>query len=156
MPPATHDAHRIADDLATARASLLALARQIPETRIQRPTARSGWTLKHELAALAAADAELLRVLGEVRRRPSPVTLDLRRDFAEEMLPLLESRLPPLLARLETRGAELEAALVEHHADLASPVAVEGRDVASAGDLAGAHLERARGAVATLQAALPK
>lgn len=142
--------------MGAARASLLALARQIPETRIQHPTARPGWTLKHELAALAAADAELLRVLEEVRRRPPPVTLDLRRGFAEEMLPLRESRLIPLLDRLETGDAEVRAALVEHRADLASPVTVVGRDVASAGDLASAHLERARGAVATLRDALPR
>ena len=41
------------------RDALVARLEELPETRLSKLTRRHGWTLRHELAWLAAADAEL-------------------------------------------------------------------------------------------------
>jgi hypothetical protein len=146
-----HDAHRLADELRAGRDALLNLARDVSESRIYRVTARPGWTLKHELAALAASDAELLHVLDELRRRPTLPTggLDLRRRFAESMHAMKELRLAELLDRLEADGARVAAAVRQHAQLLGRPLEVAGRDLKSMADLVHAHAERAREAVET-------
>ena len=148
-----HDPHRLAAELRAGRAALLHLARNVSESRIYRGTARPGWTLKHELAALAASDAELLHVLDELRRRPTlPVGgLDLRRRFAESMHAMKELRLAELLDRLQADGARVAAAVRQHEPLLGRPLGVAGRDLKSMADLVHAHAERARAAVETFE-----
>ena len=147
MTPPEPDPQRISEELHTARGALLELAREVSELRIYRATARPGWTLRHELAALAAADAELLHVVEELRRRPSPLALDLRRRYGETMHSMQELQLGALLDRLEEGGARVAATVREHPGLLARPLRVAGREVASLADYLHAHVERARGAV---------
>ncbi len=146
-----HDPHRLADELRAGRDALLHLARDVSESRIYRVTARPGWTLKHELAALAASDAELLHVLDELRRRPTLPAgrLHLRRRFAESMHAMKELRLAELLDRLEADGARVVAAVRQHSQLLGRRLEVAGRDLTSMADLVHAHAERAREAVQT-------
>ena len=148
-----HDAHRLADELRAGRDALLNLARDVSETRIYRATARPGWTLKHELAALAASDAELLYVLDQLRRRPTLPAggLDLRRQWAESMHAMKELPLAKLLDRLEADGARVVAAVRQHAPLLGCPLEVAGRDHHSMADLVHAHAERAREAAETFE-----
>lgn len=135
------DHRSLAKELAAARATLIELLRTLPESRAYRATTRPGWTLKHELTALGAADSEMLHVLEELRRRSGAVTLDLRRRRAETMHSLQHLRLAPLIERLEQDGARVIGALNEHGHELARAVHLEearreGERSASGGDAA--------------------
>ena len=148
MTSPERDPQRLAEELESVRAALLELARAVPQSSIYGATARPGWTLKHELAALAAAAAELMHVLDELRRSPLPRGgLDLRRRFGETMLATIELGLPELLARLETGGRDVATVLREHAELLERPLRVAGREVSSMLDLVQAHGERGRRAV---------
>ena len=144
-----HDTQQIADELRTGRDALLNLARDVSESRIYRVTARPGWTLKHELAALAASDAELLHVLDELRRRPTLPAggLDLRRRFAEAMLVVQHLRLSRIVERLEGDGATLARQIGDHAELLERPLKLVGREARSLGELAHSHVDRLRAAV---------
>lgn len=156
----TPDYASLARELREARDTLIALARELPESRAYRATERVGWTLKHELAALAAADLELVHVLDELRRRSGTVTLELRRRRAEAMHAVQNIRLTPLIERLEQGGAAASEALAEHGHHLARVVhierAAEGVEPSEATKLAHAYRERVQAAIATLKAALER
>ncbi len=150
----------LAAELREARDALLELLRTLPESRAYRATERAGWTLKHELAALGAADAELVHILEELRRRSGTLTLELRRRRAETMHGLQSLRLTPLIERLEHGGAAAVESLAEHGHHLARAVHVErpaaDAEPAPASKLAHAYRERVHAAIATLRAALDR
>jgi len=161
-PPPEH--HAVADELAQAREALLELARRLPESRAYRATSRVGWTLKHELAALGAADDELVHVLDEVRRRSAPIGLDLRRRRGQTMHRLQQLRLTPLLDEVEHGGTRAIEALREHGHHLEEGAWVEGathaaQDATRAVERRGRELlhaygERTRAALETIRAAV--
>ena len=149
-PPAL-DIEALTADLTAARVALVAVLREMPESQAYRATPRPGWTLKHELALVAAHDAELTHVLVEVRRRPSPLVLDLRRRRSEALRFLVELRLRALVDRLEEEGARLAVALAEHAHVAALPVQVLGLEARSALDLAHAQHQRLRALIEALE-----
>jgi hypothetical protein len=151
MPP-EFDAQRLIDETTAARDALLSAARGLSESRIYGRTARAGWTLKHELSAVAAADRELVHLLGELARDVSvpPEGFDLRRGFGEAMHAVQELRLNALIERLEAGGAEVARGLGEHGAVLERPLRIVGREVGSMAEVASAHLQRMHDAVATI------
>jgi hypothetical protein len=106
------DPRAAAAELRSLRAGLLDALERLPEARLYGHTPREGWTLRHTLSALAAADAELEHVLEAARRAgmlPPP-----RRLRGEAMHRAHELRLPALRSHLAERtehaAASLEAA----------------------------------------------
>ncbi|MCC6238668.1 MAG: hypothetical protein IT299_13995 [Dehalococcoidia bacterium] len=158
--PEPLDHASLASELRDARAALLELLRTLPESRAYRATERAGWTLKHELAALGAADAELVHVLEELRRRSGTLTLELRRRRAESMHSLQNLRLTPLIERLEAGGAAAAESVAAYGHHLARAVhveqAAEGATPASASALAHAYRARVTAAIETLRGALDR
>jgi hypothetical protein len=156
--PPDLDHRSLAEELAELRAAFIEALRTLPESRAYRATERAGWTLKHELSALGAADVELLHVLDELRRRSGTLTLELRRRRAETMHSLQPMRLTPLIERLEHDGQRVIEALTEHGHELARAVHIErpAPDAAPepASGLAHAYHERIRRAMEALNEAL--
>ncbi len=96
------DVRKLLDDAGVARSALLEQARSVSESRVLGRTDRPGWTLKHELASIVAADGELAHVFGELARgRALHDGLDLRRRFAQAMHTVQELRLSGIVERLE-------------------------------------------------------
>jgi hypothetical protein len=161
-PSPEHQA--LADELTQVRETLIELARRLPESRAYRATSRAGWTLKHELAALGAADDELIHVLDEVKRRTAPIGLDLRRRRGETMHRLQQLRLTPLLDEVEQGGTRAIEALRAQGQHLDEGAWIEGATHAAAAtphdlerrgrDLLQAYGKRAREALETIRAAV--
>lgn len=151
--PLALDIEALAADLVAARTALVALLREMPESQAYRATPRPGWMLKHELALVAAHDAELTHVLTEVRRRPGPLVLDLRRRRAEALQVLVQLRLRALVDRVEEEGHRLLAALHEHAHIAAHPVEVRDLEARSAADLARAQHSRLLALIEALEGA---
>ncbi len=151
------DARSLIDGAAAARAALLEHARPLSESRVYGRTGRPGWTLKHELASVVAADGELLHLFGELRRgRALHGGLDLRRRFAQAMHAVQELRLSRIVERLEEGGAAF-ARQVDGHGDLlARPLKLAGSEARSLGELAHEHVERVREAVRTFEQHSPR
>lgn len=142
------DARMLLDQADAARSALLDHARSVSESRVFGRTGRPGWTLKHELASVAAADGELLHVFGELRRgRALDGGLDLRRRFAEAMLVVQHLRLSRIVERLEGDGATLARQIGDHAELLERPLKLVGREARSLGELAHSHVDRLRAAV---------
>ncbi len=153
MPPPDPDVRQLLDLAGAARSALLQHARAVSESRVFGRTDRPGWTLKHELASVAAADHELLHVFAELARgRALPEGFDLRRRFAEAMHVVQELRLSRIVERLEDGGTALAGQLDGHSELLERPLKLAGREARSLGELAHAHVERLRAAVATFDA----
>jgi hypothetical protein len=140
------DAAEAARRLRTLRAELVALLEDLPETRLGAALERPGWTLRHDLAALAAFDVELPHVLDRLRAgAPSP--LHLRRFRGEAMFEAQQLRLRPLRERLAT-GVEAAAAALEDAGDLLErPLDVAGRGVSTGHDYVYSALRQAESAV---------
>ena len=117
-------------------------------------------TRRGALAALGAADAELVHVLDELRRRSGTHTLELRRRRAESMHGLQNLRLTPLIERLEASGAAAAEAVASHGHHLARAVhlerAAEGAPPSAASAIARAYRERIDAAIKTLRSALDR
>jgi uncharacterized damage-inducible protein DinB len=129
------------DELREAREALAALVASLPETRIYRPTARPGWTVKHELAHLAALDTEILHRLRAAAEGLAAVEgTSLRRLRGEAMHRAQELRLAPLRAHLEALGSAVAQAAERHGAEAAPHLQ--------------AQAARIHAAVATIRAAL--
>lgn len=146
------DARKLLDEAGAARSALLEHARSVSESRVFGRTDRPGWTLKHELASVAAADGELLHVFGELMRgRALDQGLDLRRRFAQAMHTMQELRLSRIVERLEESGATLARQIDEHAELLERPLKLAGHEARSLGDLAHAHVDRVRAAVRSFE-----
>jgi hypothetical protein len=149
----------LAAALRNTRGDLLQTVAGLSETRIVRATDRDGWTVKHELAYLAAADHVLLALIEELRVTPgsTPITIAasepaLRRIRGQYMHITQELRLAPLREALAALGEETAGA-VEAHADLLDRPVVLGGPLESAAEYASAHLQRAQeGALRVRQA----
>jgi hypothetical protein len=141
----------LAVQLRELRTALLEQIEALPETRLYRRTDRVGWTLKHELSSLAAGDEELVHILERLRSDDRPEAhqpLHLRRFRGEHMWAAQELRLTPLRAHLEATGQRAAAAIEAHAHDIADrPLAIVGRELATARDYLTAHLEGARSAL---------
>ena len=141
----------LAAQLRELRAALLEQIEALPETRLYRRTDRAGWTLKHELSSRAAGDEELVHILERLRAENAPAArepLHLRRFRGEHMWAAQELRLTPLRAHLEATGQRAAAAVEAHAHDIADrPLAIVGRELATARDYLTAHLEGARSAL---------
>ncbi len=135
----------LAAQLRELRAALLGAIESLPETRLYRKTDREGWTLKHELSWLAAADEELEHVLERLREAEGALTLQLRRFRGERMWEAQELRLAPLREHLAATGHRAAAAVEEHaHHVVDRPLGIAGRELATAADYLSAHLAVAR------------
>jgi len=151
--PTPFDGASAAARLRALRAELLALLETLPETRLGGALEREGWTLRHELASLAASDVELAHVLDALRgRADGAVELAVRRLRGEAMLHAQQMRLHVLRAHLAV-SIEAATGVLEHAGELLErPLAIAGRDVHSAREyVAGlvAQAESARDAVRT-------
>ena len=100
------NAEQLIEQASAARTALLEQAGSISESRIYRNTDRAGWTLKHELSSVTAADAQLIHVARELTRGRSWPSdgLDVRRLFAEAMHSVQNVRLKVLRERLAADG----------------------------------------------------
>ncbi len=140
-------AGHLAEEWRALRTSILELAHTIPETRVSRVTERAGWTMKHELAHLAALDAEvihLVRTAGQqAADRLDPVAL--RRLRGQAMHQALEMRLTPLREHLAEAGERAARALEEAAVAVADAVEL---------DRIRERLERARAGEETLRGTL--
>ena len=149
MSDGTDAAAILAREWREARAAVLELAATIPETRVYRGMERAGWTLKHELAHLAALDAEVRHLLAassdDLQGALDPVRL--RRLRGEAMHHAQGLRLAPLREHLAGAGEETARA-IEALGD-AAEAAQE-----AALDLVRARLGRAREGVQALRSAL--
>jgi len=150
--PLALDIEALAADLIAVRSSLVEMLREMPESQAYRATPRPGWTLKHELALVAAHDAELTYVLVEVRRRPSPIVLDLRRRRAEALQTLVQLRLRALVDRVEEEGDRLLDVLREHAHVAAHPIELRDLEARSPADLARAQHQRLLALIEALRA----
>lgn len=134
MPGHLHsfDAADAAARLRALRAELLPLLEALPETRLGRALERPGWTLRHELAALAAGDAELRHVLDALRTRSeADGALALRRLRGEAMLLAQQMRLHVMREHLAA-GVDQAAGALERSGELLDrPLAIVGREVTS-------------------------
>jgi hypothetical protein len=138
----------LAEQLRSLRTALLDLIEELPETRLYRATDRLGWTIKHELSSLAAADEELEHVLERLREGPAHAELQLRRFRGERMWVAQELRLTPLREHLAATGERALAAVEAHAQELADePLSIAGRELASARDYLEAHLAAAQRAL---------
>ncbi len=150
------------------RAALLALLGAITETRLHRPAETEGWTLRHLIGAVAAADRALAHVLDavaadppELAEPPEPTELTaaprfaLRRLRGEVMYRAHMRNREGLAELLAETGAEAERALSAHGWLLDLPIEVEGSGVTSARDLLAERGERERAALQALRAELP-
>lgn len=131
-PSHTFDATDAAARLRALRAELLPLLEALPETRLGRALQRPGWTLRHELAALAAGDAELPHVLETLRTHgEAEAELALRRLRGEAMLLAQQMRLHVMREHLAA-GVHQAADALERSAELLDrPVSIAGRDAHS-------------------------
>ncbi len=135
----------LAAQLHALRAALLETIEELPETRLYRATDRLGWTLKHELSSLAAADEELKHVLDRLRAGEATAELQLRRFRGERMWAAQELRLAPLRQHLAATGEQAVAAVRAHaEAFVDAPLRIAGRELATAGEYLRSHLEAAR------------
>jgi hypothetical protein len=149
---ADFNAGKLLDDADAARSALLEHVRSVSESRVFGRTDRPGWTLKHELSSVTAADGELLHVIGELKRgRVLHEGLDLRRRFAETMHSVQQLRLSRIVERLEQDGAAFASQIGEHAHLLEQPLQLAGREARSLGDLAHHHVERVQAAVSTFE-----
>ena len=131
--------------LRALRSELLELIEELPETRLYRATDRLGWTIKHELSFMAAADEELEHVLERLSEGQASAELQLRRFRGERMWLAQELRLTPLREHLVATGDRALAAVEAHAHGLAdAPLAITGRELASAREYLYEHLETAR------------
>ena len=105
-----------------SRHALIQLLESLPETRLSTATPRHGWTLRHELAWLAAADVELAT---RIQLATSPATDEphWRRVRGEAMHLAQEMRLAALREHLVQTGDQA-AATLEAHSDATSSPAV--------------------------------
>lgn len=131
---------------AARRAELIELLTELPETRLSKPTPRHGWTLRHELAWLAAADEELLQRL-EHRLSGATDEPHWRRVRGQAMHTAQEMRLAALRDHLEASGARVSASL-EAHEDRLREGAIR--------DALTEHLGHSDAAIATVRAILAK
>lgn len=109
------------DRFQASRQELLALLDELPETRLSKLTSRQGWTLRHELAWLAAADEELLQRL-EIAFGSASDEPHWRRVRGEAMHAAQELRLAALREHLGASGERANASLSEHASRLQDPV----------------------------------
>jgi hypothetical protein len=128
------------DGGATLRARLINLLEDLPETRLSNTTPRLGWTLRHELSWLAAADEELRQRLELTAAAPGDEPR-WRRIRGEAMHAAQELRLAALTAHLETSGASLAVSIEARATRLDEPAVREALEGLTK------HLQ---GAVATL------
>ncbi len=141
---------------AADRGELLSLLGAITETRLNRPVGREGWTLRHALGAVAAADRVLAHVLGSFAAEPQAAArFHLRRLRGEIMYGAHMLRREGLQRLLEETHAEAETALRAHARLLDRPIEVEGSEAMSANDLLADRIEQERTAIRALRAALP-
>ncbi len=140
------DAAEAARRLRALRAELVALLEDLPETRLGAALERPGWTLRHDLAALAAFDVELPHVLDQLRAGASD-PLHLRRFRGEAMFAAQQLRLRPLREHLAA-GVDAAAAALEGAGDvLDRPLAIAGRGAANGHDYVHSALRQAESAL---------
>ena len=149
-----HDVTALIEELRSSRDALLGLLDRLSETRIYRPTERDGWTVKHELAAVAAHDAVLLHVIEELARRPALSEIDVSRLRGETMLAAKELRLAPLRERLAAGLQRLTEALRRHDQTLERPVSIAGQPAAAVAALLREHAERTRSCSGRVEAVI--
>jgi hypothetical protein len=106
----------------TARHTLIELLEVLPETRLSTATPRHGWTLRHELAWLAAADLELTTRI-QLATTPPADEPHWRRLRGEAMHLAQEMRLHQLRDHLAETGKQA-AATLKAHPDSPDAVAV--------------------------------
>ena len=137
-------------------AELLALLGAITETRLHRPTGREGWTVRHLLGAVAAADHALAHVLGALAEEPTePQRFALRRLRGEVMFRAHMRHRQGLDELLAETHAEAEAALSAHGWLLDLLIDVDGSEAASAHDLLAERTALESEAIVALRAELP-
>jgi hypothetical protein len=105
-----------------ARHTLIELLEALPETRLSTATPRDGWTLRHELAWLAAADLELTTRI-QLATAPPAAEPHWRRLRGEAMHLAQEMRLHALRDHLAETGDQA-ATTLEAHPDTTSTAAV--------------------------------
>lgn len=148
-------ASALARELREAREALLALVADLPETRLARATEQAGWTVRHELAHLAGADAELLRLLERLRRGVSETTApELRRFRGEAMHAAQELRLGALREHLAASGHRAATALETHAALFERPLTLGGREATTLAQYARDHAARARAGLEAIRRAI--
>lgn len=138
------------------REELLAVLAAITETRLNRPAGREGWTLRHALGAVAAADRVLSHVLASLAAEPGTTArFRLRRLRGEVMYRAHMLQRDALGRLLRQTHAEAESALAAHAALLGRAIEVEDGPSRSVGDLLARRAERERAALRALREALP-
>ena len=145
-----------ADEEATGREELLAVLAALTETRLHRPAGREGWTLRHALGAVAAADRVLAHVLASLAADPgTPARFRLRRLRGEVMYEAHMLQRDALGRLLRQTHAEAEGALAAHAALLGRTIEVEDGASWSVGELIADRAGRERTALRALREALP-
>ena len=108
------------EQIKSLRTDLLALLEKLAETRLTRPTTRQGWTLRHEICWLVAADEELRQrleiVAGNITEEPL-----WRRVRGVAMHKAQELRMAALSEQLDISGTSLSASLKPHFEHLDDP-----------------------------------
>jgi hypothetical protein len=103
------------DELAALRGELLETLDGLSEARLFQSTERDGWTVRHELSGMAAADHELLHVLESLAAEAAPVgesrSETLRRVRGEAMHRVQEQRLAGIRAQLGENATPVTAAI---------------------------------------------
>ena len=108
------------EQVKSLRTELLTLLERLAETRLTRPTTRQGWTLRHEICWLAAADEELRQRL-EIAAGNFTEEPQWRRVRGVAMHEAQELRLAALCEHLNRSGRSLNASLKAHFPHLDDP-----------------------------------
>ncbi len=146
------------------RGLVLGLAEQLPETRLGRATERAGWTIRHELAHLAALDRDITHIFeraaasaGETASEAveeAREAIALRRMRGQAMFAAQELRLTPLRQYLAEAGERAASTIEARAALLERPVRIAGREASTVSEHLDHALARAREGVAILREAI--
>ncbi len=144
------------DFVLAGHTELLALLHAITETRLYRPTDPEGWTVRHLVGAVAAAEHALAYVLSELGKETTPPPrFALRRLRGEVMYRAHMRNREGLAELLAETHAEAAAALSTYRALLDLPIAVEHSEATRPHDLLSERANLERNAIRALRAELP-
>ncbi len=143
-----------------ARNAILGLAEQMPETRLGKATERVGWTVRHELAHLAALDHDVTHVferatseVGEAFDEARDAIVQ-RRRRGQAMFAAQELRLSALRQYLADAGERAASAIEGQAGLLGRPVRLAGREATTVAGHLDHALARARQSVEAIREAI--
>ena len=95
---------RLLTDLTADREELLAVARTVDREALDRPTRNPGWTVRHVLAHVLAADADLVSILGMASDSTGDIRVPGAGEHEREMARWMTATPESICEELRKRG----------------------------------------------------